>query len=239
MGCDIHLWMEIKKKYPNPASKPAWETLGNVFVNPYYRSEFGLPTLSPFDYERNAKFTSQPYSGRNYDLFAILANVRNGVGFAGVDMGDGFNPIDEPRGVPTNASDFYRKKVEDYGSDGHSHSWMTLEDFDEYDWEQTTTHRGMVDMNEYKVFKEKGKPNGYSGGVSGGIVKMISNEKMDELIKEGKTDDEKHHYYTQVEWKETYRESVGEAFFKVIEQMREIKKEPEVLAVRLVYYFDN
>jgi hypothetical protein len=37
---------------------------------------------------------------RNYDLFAILADVRNGTGFAGVVTGKGFVPISEPRGFP-------------------------------------------------------------------------------------------------------------------------------------------
>lgn len=37
---------------------------------------------------------------RNYDLFAILANIRNGSGFAGVPTGEGFVPISEPRGIP-------------------------------------------------------------------------------------------------------------------------------------------
>lgn len=35
----------------------------------------------------------QPYHGRNYDVFAILADVRNGRGFAGIETGDGFVPI--------------------------------------------------------------------------------------------------------------------------------------------------
>lgn len=37
---------------------------------------------------------------RRYDTFAMLANVRNGYGFAGCDTGDGFEPISEPRGFP-------------------------------------------------------------------------------------------------------------------------------------------
>lgn len=36
---------------------------------------------------------------RDYFLFGVLANVRNGHGFAGVDTGDPVDPISEPRGV--------------------------------------------------------------------------------------------------------------------------------------------
>ena len=38
---------------------------------------------------------------RNYDTFAVLADVRNGYGFAGCDTGDGFEPISEPKGFPS------------------------------------------------------------------------------------------------------------------------------------------
>lgn len=37
---------------------------------------------------------------RDYDTFGALANVRNGLGFAGVNTGDGLEPLDEPRGLP-------------------------------------------------------------------------------------------------------------------------------------------
>jgi len=37
---------------------------------------------------------------RNYDTFAVYANVRNGHGFAGVKTGEAWEPISEPRGFP-------------------------------------------------------------------------------------------------------------------------------------------
>lgn len=36
---------------------------------------------------------------RHYQLFAMLAGVRNGTGFAGVKTGEPVKPISEPRGV--------------------------------------------------------------------------------------------------------------------------------------------
>lgn len=38
--------------------------------------------------------------GRHYQLFAVLAGVRNGTGFAGVVTGEAVKPISEPRGYP-------------------------------------------------------------------------------------------------------------------------------------------
>lgn len=37
---------------------------------------------------------------RHYELFGWLANVRNGVGFAGIRMGEPMTPIAYPRGLP-------------------------------------------------------------------------------------------------------------------------------------------
>lgn len=54
---------------------------------------------------------------RNYDLFALLGDVRN--------SGD-VKPLSRRRGVPPDASGGYRDLVEMWGADGHSHSWLTL-----------------------------------------------------------------------------------------------------------------
>jgi hypothetical protein len=43
-------------------------------------------------------------NGRGYDVFAILGNVRNGTGFAGVKTSSGFVPISDGRGIPDDLS---------------------------------------------------------------------------------------------------------------------------------------
>jgi hypothetical protein len=78
------------------------------------------------------------YNGRNYDLFAILADVRNGYGFAGSYTGEGFKPISEPKDIPSDVSVEVEKASENYGIDGHSHSWFTVKELNDYDWEQET-----------------------------------------------------------------------------------------------------
>ncbi|TXH46702.1 MAG: hypothetical protein E6Q97_28985 [Desulfurellales bacterium] len=42
---------------------------------------------------------------RSYNTFAMLANVRNGRGFAGIKTSDGFPFIHEPRGLPSDLKD--------------------------------------------------------------------------------------------------------------------------------------
>lgn len=56
---------------------------------------------------------------RDYAVFAALAGVRN--------YEDKVCP--EPRGVPEDASKLARVQINEWGCDGHSHSWMTLREF--------------------------------------------------------------------------------------------------------------
>ena len=53
-------------------------------------------------------------TNRNYERFAALAGVR----------GDG----PEARGLPTDISDTARMHANDWGVDGHSHSWLPVAD---------------------------------------------------------------------------------------------------------------
>lgn len=53
---------------------------------------------------------------RHYDLFAKLAGVR------------GHGP--QPKGVPDDVSPEVEDVIEDYGLDGHSHSWISIEEFE-------------------------------------------------------------------------------------------------------------
>lgn len=48
---------------------------------------------------------------RSYNTFAMLANVRNGRGFAGTKTSDGFPFIHEPRGLPSDLKDSTRMSL--------------------------------------------------------------------------------------------------------------------------------
>src|SRR4051794_16548380 len=107
MGCDIHFYVEKKDENGNWQSADAWET----------EDGYDCPSIP---------YKKRFYSGRNYDLFGILADVRNGRGFAGVKTGDGFVPIAEPRGLPDDASPKIKADCDRWGVDGHSHSYLSL-----------------------------------------------------------------------------------------------------------------
>lgn len=242
MGCDIHMFAEVKIKRRD--KKQEWMTVGKVFKDEYYKKN--QPTYmstygdekSENAYEWNNKLTMHPYDARNYDVFAILADVRNGRGFAGSDTGDGFNPIADPKGVPEDASDYYKKVVDEWGQDGHSHSYFTMEELDAYDFNQTTKHRGWVSKDQYKVFQEKGHPEMWSGGVDGNGIRHLTNKEMENYIdgklklEEGVTP------YTQVEWEEGYMAS-AKWFVESMKQVKRLKKLKGVTDVRIVFFFDN
>lgn len=240
MGCDIHMFAEIKLN--RKSGQYEWKTVGRVFKDNYHtKNEPTYMSLAKGEksdsaYEWNSKLTMEPYGARNYDVFAMLADVRNGRGFAGCDTGDGFNPIADPKGVPEDASDYYKQVVEEWDGDGHSHSYFSMEELDAYDWNQKTKHRGWVGIEEYKVFKEQGHPNSWSGGVDGGAVKHITNKEMDEVIAgifviEGMP-------YTQVEWESSYLDS-AKWFLEAMKDVKKLKKLKGVEDVRIVFFFDN
>ena len=218
------------------------------------------PILYPEDYKGDGDnvYTvpchDYVYNGRNYNLFAILANVRNGRGFAGCDTGDGFIPIDMPRGLPIDVSPQVDNESNGWGVDGHSHSWFTLEELLEYDWEgKKTKHRGRVGENDYKIFKEKGHPESWSGFIDGASIRKVTNLEMNKII-EGKIEREKISingeeidctYVTQIEWEESYAESCRTFTDETLSKLRAmvgnkygtlVKREKDL---RVVFWFDN
>lgn len=220
MGCDIHCWCEVRKGRK-------WETVeDNIFPHPYYRAD------EPEDPEWNSKQTNQPIYGRNYDLFSILAGVRNYAGTL---------PIALPRGVPHNASPGYKEEVKSWSGNGHTHSWLTLKEILDFDWEgKKTHHEGYMSASAYKHLKETGKATIYCGGVYG--PKIISNQEMDQWLtthEVGEPEflgfDEKQPY-TLAHWQETYAQCALN-FLTVIVPILKTLGKPE--DVRLVFFFDN
>lgn len=159
MGCDIHFYVE-RREGNRWVSADRWKT----------EKDSG---------DKHVDFREAYYHDRNYDLFAILANVRNGSGFAGIKTGDGFVPISEPRDLPDDASPEVRAAAEAYGADGHSHSFLTVAEIMAFDWTQTTTLRGTVKPNEWAQWKLSGSPKSWAGAISGGGVLPVTPEQME------------------------------------------------------------
>lgn len=129
---------------------------------------------------------------RNYTLFAALAGVRNGYGFAGVYRHEPLIPISEPRGFPEDIElidgDSIKKSwewceaKEDYHPvwmGDHSHTWLTVEEILSWDgWDKNLVQGGYISREEYEKWDHEGAPeNGWSGMISGpSIVNAIEGE---------------------------------------------------------------
>lgn len=260
MGCDIHGLCEVKEN-------GVWKVnTKKVFKNSYYLSDEELaerrkdrPDYERSDWQEN-EFDEHPTDARSYDWFAILADVRNGRGFAGVRTGDGFNVIAEPRGVPKDATKEWKKEVKSWGYDMHSQSYLSVEDFDNFDWKQTTKKEGVIKLNEYKQLRGTNKcPDSWCGGVNGPKVLTITQSEADNILC-GKTivveeydyfgklrgEEPKVHIvnlesdyeiYVVYEWEVLYSEWFEHKIKDVVEPLKKLKEEYE--DVRYVFGFDN
>lgn len=249
MGCDIHLYVEILNK-----ELWKWEAQGN-FIDEYPEEEWGFEDIP---------WKEKLYSGRNYNLFAILADVRNGRGFAGVQTGGGFNPIAFPKGLPDNVSsrigDLYRR----WGEDAHSASHFTVQELLEFDWTQKTVLCGMISALEYAKWKwpfrihdEPDGPKEYTGGVSGTKIKIVNEEEMDEYLNKicpdemdsiwkriqkledcslDSLDGTSLSYYTEAVWTQKYYETCSIFIGRVLPELLAMGNSNEV---RIVFWFDN
>ena len=153
---------------------------------------------------------------RHYFLFAWLAGVRNGFGFAGVRMHEPITPISEPRGLP---KDFDRDD-EDYMGE-HNFSWLTAEEILAAPRPGVTRRYGVLDRDVYEAWDKKSCPSSYSGDVSGRDVVKHTPENI--------TPETTH---VQCEWVED--DSELDYFVQEVRRLRDEHSE-----VRLVFGFDS
>lgn len=129
MGCDIHISVEVKPRHPMQAyntDTKTWEDVTWEQVKfPWVIDPWGhMP--SPVDDTVDIRW--QPYIGRNYLLFALLANVRNNYGVL---------PIIPERGRPDGW-------VEPAGwAAEHSETWYTLEELLDFGWSNEVYEGGL------------------------------------------------------------------------------------------------
>ena len=172
---------------------------------------------------------------RNYRAFAILADVRNGYTFAGMDSGDPVVPISYPRGFPEDMSPELREMLEaedeggwlgdegmgDFSVDDdepeyiwlgdHSLSWVTLEEMINYDLDQPVTLRGRVSPEAARRWKENREP-------PNAVVAFTANPD-----------------WVSLEWQRPLRESAS-LVADLIEVLHPLGKPHEV---RIIFGFDS
>ncbi len=180
MGCDIHLFVEVYRKR-------RWTVIGN-----------------PQQLNESENYENWLWSGRNYRLFAILADVRNY---------DGFEPIDYPRGLPKDVSPQIKRLAKGLAEDCHSHSWLNLKEFLDFDWDKSAgiTTR-YVSPEAAKLYAETGE-------------KPTSSCLF--------TSDES---WVSLSWELSYRQCCAGFLDEVLPELH-VLGEPD--QVRIVFWFDN
>lgn len=254
MGCDIHIIAEVKEN-------GTWrKNTDKLFVNPYYISDEKLkeiqeknPDYTKSDWQEE-EFQLEPGSGRNYDWFAVLADVRNGRGFAGIRTGAGFDVIAQPKGVPADCCDEWKEYVKQWDCDMHSTSFLSIDEFDAFDWNQVTMKYGVIPLSVYKELRDSGNsPESWSGGISGPNIIVIDTDIADRIIAGenielqasdyfGKPQGEKKpasefDVYVGYEWPVLYKDWFEHNIKTIVEPLRELSKKYE--DARIVFGFDN
>lgn len=262
MGCDIHLLVELRSTYKGEAGK--WE---RVLPPPAYREtpwqvargKEEWAELSPWS---AVGWATRWYAGRNYRLFAMLADVRNGRGFAGVQTGDGFTPIAQPKGWPTDpgpevaafiaasrADVCYPVPDGDVYPGDHTPSWLTLRELDAYDWTgQTTRQCGVISLLEYAARRERGdatEPASYCGDISGpGIVTIDEPDAEARLRGAGIVEVGDQRMHVRAWWETTYADAAGDFYTRVLPGLRSlVRPSGDFITtpddIRIVFNFDS
>lgn len=233
MGCDIHFYVEKR--------------VGGVWqsADEWRKGEEGGYSV---DYKKSY------FHHRSYDTFSILADVRNGRGFAEVVTGDGFVPVVSPRGLPKDVSDRVRECSEGWGSDGHSHSYLTVAELLAYDWTQSTTKAGFLHVGQYVEWQcrlsytDGATPDQWCGDVGGGLVEKVSEAVIKKRMAafqlsgwnwralEASMLEAFPHTYVRCTWGVSYYASAAKFLSETMPRLWALG-EPE--DVRAVFWFDN
>ena len=216
MGTDIHYDFQKKVKKDD---REVWEII----------------TIDDESYE------SPHYIPRNYLLFSVLADVRNGVGVAGVLTYKPVVPISEPRGLPDDLSRdedgkdtsregwCFNESSEDWRYGDHSCSHLSSEEIlDYFKEEAVTTRTGIIGRSQYLNWDRVSQPFSWAGGVWSQDVKVL--EPVDGNYPETLADDITH---VRVSWDVNINEEL-EFFKKMIENLVE-----EHGPIRMVFGFDS
>lgn len=177
---------------------------------------------------------------RHYLLFAWLADVRNGFGFAGIPTHTAVEPLSAPRGLP---EDFFcvddmhpvsgpevlspwRRKY--WAADDkavwmgdHSHSWLSADEILSAE-PPKVLRTGVVTREQFEAWDGKSAPKEWSGGVAGRGILVSEPDEVTSATT-----------HVQIEWFDDTRESFA-YFLMEIRRLKELHGE-----VRFVFGFDS
>jgi hypothetical protein len=235
MGCDIHLFVEVRESAGAP-----WRPVRVEMACGICAATGTIRGEQCFWCDGRTRRAG--YHEHNYTLFAMLAGVRNY---------HDLPSIAPPRGLPedlsTDLQDIAEERTEYEIADrlygcgwlgDHSHSWLTVAEIDAGAWDVAEVESGWVDSTQFCVALERGegrgygRPNSWSGAVGGGRVEHVTPDVMIKRIAAGTAD----FCYTEISWQITRRELAGSFIAVFVPALRALGA-PE--NVRIVFGFDS
>lgn len=214
MGCDIHWAIEVQ-------TDGRWTEVP-YFVEPWHARKEATTVSAKAEWYRYEHATEldaialpDVFDGRNYDLFGLLADVRNGRGFAGCVTGDAWPALAPSRGLPADTAIAPDRESDDALGlswlGDHSHTWVSLEELERLDWDHIAHgSQGIADWVEWVRFREAGEasPREYCGGVSGAGVEII---EEDDAVRRLEASERIHNgLHVLCHWGETARQATND-----------------------------
>lgn len=194
MGTDIHLGVERLhngKWEPLEDVLPSHEELMKAYDN--------CGSEDPEIRRAATELLNRMPWHRNYDLFAMLADVRNGVGFGGYERCERVTPLFAGRGRP---EDSCFPELEQMWLGGyHSYTWCTYAEAMKAPWTRPVVTKGVIPYEHWLRWRlsDNPHPDSWSQGVFGGGVRTVD-EAEAALMKENRDEIEGVYVRSQWEW---------------------------------------
>jgi len=171
---------------------------------------------------------------RNYLMFAILGNSCTGsrhLDFYDYNYdADPIEPVAPRRGLPGDVSDEVRAAAGVLGSDGHTHSYLTVRELLGYDWDRTTRHVGLLDT---KAHDTAGLAQWTQARLDARGGPYFQHEIEDYFVPRENVAD-----CRQLNWTEPYWRNLPKQFFGALLRMARLAGD-DLDSVRCVFWFDN
>lgn len=163
---------------------------------------------------------------RHYFLFAWLAGIRNGFGFAGVPTHEPIEPLSERRGLPDDfeiVGDYEHPTAHErgYWMGDHGHSWLSADEILTGKRPRDTRRTGVVARDWFEKWDGKTSPQSWSGSIVGRGINVSAPSEI--------TPDTTH---VQIDW--TDGEDGLDYFVSEVRRLRD-----EYGDVRMVFGFDS
>jgi hypothetical protein len=212
VGTDIHLFVEKRG-----SKNEAWEEVRPPFKTRWNDTQY---SWSPYAQSDDINDPRPDPTDRNYNLFAFLADVRNGIGFAGTRVAPQF----ADRKLPPDTC--YKEEVCWFGD--HSFTYATLKELVTAPWDIEFRSTGVVDIAQFRSYQKDGIPEGWCVNIWGRDIVFRDEGEFKELIESNKATNND---YCRVSW--TWQPLLKCGFkrwvFKVLDPMFPITTNARVL----------